>query len=220
MAVYHGFAFFQVIMGIDLAVIAALIIVITIHECCHAGAAYIFGDPTAKIEGRLSLNPLRHLDIVGTLMMFLVGIGWGKPVPVNPRFFKKPRRDEALTALAGPLSNLVLALILALPLKYLNVFMPDPLTYFLNVVLDVSIWLFAFNMLPFPPLDGSKFLELLIPKRYGRAYQNYLSGGMVYFMLFLVFDSLFLSRIFGMSILSQVLSVIFTFIKSLIFLGT
>ena len=217
---YHGFAFFQVFMGIDFTVIASLIIVITIHECCHAGAAYLFGDPTAKIEGRLSLNPLRHLDILGTIMMFLIGIGWGKPVPVNPRFLRHPRRDEALTALAGPLSNLVLALLLALPLKYLRVYMPTPMTYFLSVLLNVSLWLFAFNMLPFPPLDGSKFLELLIPKKFQKAYHRYLDGGMVYFMLFLVFDSFFLSKIFGMSILSQFLGIIFTFVKSLIFLGS
>jgi Zn-dependent protease len=203
-----------------LYVIAALIIVITIHECSHAGVAYLLGDPTAKMEKRLSLNPLRHLDPIGTLMMFIVHIGWGKPVPVNPRFFKHPKRDEALTALAGPLSNLILAALLALPIKYLRLFMPMPLEYFFNLLIDVSIWLFAFNMLPFPPLDGSKIIQLAIPRKYERVYTRYLNGGVLYFMLFLLFDQFFLSRILGMSLLSQFLGIIFTFIKSLIFLGT
>ena len=203
-----------------LYVILALIAVITIHETSHAGVAYLLGDPTAKLEKRISLNPLRHLDPLGTLMMFLIHIGWGKPVPVNPRFFKHPRRDQALTALAGPVSNLVLALLLALPVKYLYVFLPSGLLYFMNIVIDVSIWLFAFNILPFPPLDGSKVLEIIIPRKYERAYHRYLASGTLYFMLFLLFDQLFLSRIFGMSLLSQFLGLIFTFVKSLVFLGT
>jgi Zn-dependent protease len=193
-------------MGFDLNVLAALIIVITIHEFSHAAAAYFFGDPTAKINGRLSLNPLRHLDVMGTLMMLLIHIGWGKPVPVNPRFFRNPKRDEALVALAGPVSNIVLALLLAVPLKYLGDF--------------VSILLFAFNILPFPPLDGSKFVGLMIPRRYEAAYQRYLNGGMVYFMLFLAFDQFILSRILGFSVLSYFMGIIFTLVKSIIFLGT
>lgn len=207
-------------MGFDLNVIAALIIVVTIHEFCHAGAAYLFGDPTAKVSGRLSLNPLRHLDPFGTLMMFLVHIGWGKPVPVNPRFFRNPRRDEALTALAGPAANILLAVLLAVPLKYLGDFMPYFLSYFLAMVMDVSILLFAFNILPFPPLDGSKFVELLVPRKYSAAYQRYLNSGTLYFMLFLAFDQFVLAKIFGFSILSYFMGIIFTLVKSVIFLGT
>ncbi len=200
--------------------IASLVIVITIHEFSHAWTAFKLGDPTAKFEGRVSLNPLKHLDPIGTLMMFLVHIGWGKPVPVNPSYFKNKSRDEALTALAGPLSNLILAVLIAIPLKYFGDRMFDQVFMFLNVLLDVSIILFAFNMLPFPPLDGSKFIGWLVPRRYKPKYDLYLQNGTLYFLIFLVTDRFLLLRIFGFSILSEFIGVIFTFVKTAIFLGT
>jgi Zn-dependent protease len=201
-------------------VIAALLIVITIHECAHAWVADKLGDPTAKLAGRISFNPLRHLDPVGTLMIFLIHIGWGKPVPVNPRFFANPRRDSALTALAGPASNLVLALALALPLKYLSAYIPFQIGYFMAVTMDISILLFAFNMLPLPPLDGSKVVGLIIPHRYEAAYERFLRNGVTYFVLFLLFDQFVLTRALGYSVLGQFMGAIFTFIKSLVFLGS
>lgn len=207
-------------MGLDLTVIAALLIVVTIHEFCHAWAASILGDPTAKLEGRLSLNPLRHLDPIGVIMMLLIHIGWGKPVPVNPRYFKNPKFGNAMTALAGPLSNLVLAVVLAIPLKYFPQILPDQVNYFLATVLDVSILLFAFNMLPLPPLDGSKIIGFFVPKKYEAAYARFLHSGVAYFVIFLLFDQFVLSRLFGFSILAYFMGVIYTFIKSIIFLGT
>lgn len=208
-------------MGLDfLFLIPALLIVITIHEFSHAFVANFFGDPTAKLAGRMSLNPLVHLDPIGTIMMFLIHIGWGKPVPVNPHYFKNPKRDEALTALAGPLSNLVLALVLALPLKYAATILPEGLYDFLKLVFDVSIFLFIFNILPFPPLDGSKFFGIFVPKRYEYFYQNYLRSAGVYFALFLLFDYFVLSNILGQSILSLFIGKIYVFLQSLIFLGT
>ncbi len=200
--------------------IAALLIVITIHEFCHAWVANYFGDPTARLGGRVTLNPLKHLDPVGTIMLLLIHIGWGKPVPVNPRYFKNPKRDGALTALAGPASNLILALVLALPLKYFSPYMAPRLNLFLETVLDVSILLFAFNILPFPPLDGSKVIALFIPHKYELAYKRYLSSGMTYFVFFLLFDQFVLANILGYSILSQFMGIIYTFIKSAVFLGT
>lgn len=200
--------------------IASLIIVITIHEFSHAWTAFKLGDPTAKFEGRVSLNPLKHLDPLGTLMMFLVHIGWGKPVPVNPSYFKNRRRDEALTALAGPLSNLVLAILIAVPLKYLGDRMFDQVFIFLNILLDVSIILFAFNMLPFPPLDGSKFLGWFIPRKFKSKYDFYLQNGTIYFLIFLVTDRFLLLRIFGFSLLSEFIGIIFSAVKAAIFLGT
>jgi Zn-dependent protease len=200
--------------------IIALVIVITVHEFSHAWVANYLGDPTAKLAGRVSLNPLKHLDVIGTVMLFLVHIGWGKPVPVNPGYFRKPKRDSALTALAGPASNLILALLLALPLKYLDAFIPAKLGLFLATVLDVSILLFAFNMLPFPPLDGSKIIGMLIPRKYELAYRRYLSSGVTYFVIFVLFDQFVLSRVLGYSILSQFMGIIYAFIKSIIFLGT
>lgn len=200
--------------------IVALLIVITIHEFSHAWVANYLGDPTAKLAGRVSMNPLRHLDPAGTIMIFLIHIGWGKPVPVNPRYFKKPKRDNALTALAGPASNLVLALLLALPLKYFGNSFPVRLDLFLETVMDVSILLFAFNMLPFPPLDGSKIVGILVPRKYELAYDKYLHSGMAYFVIFLVLDQFVISRVLGYSILSQFMGIIYTYIKSAIFLGT
>ncbi len=203
-----------------LYLIASLVIVITIHEFSHAWTAFKLGDPTAKFEGRVSLNPLRHLDPIGTLMMFLVHIGWGKPVPVNPKYFKNRTRDEALTALAGPLSNLILAVVIAIPLKYYGDRMFDQVFVFLNILMDISIILFAFNMLPFPPLDGSKFLGWFIPRKYKPKYDLYLQNGTVYFLIFLVTDRFLLLKIFGFSFLSEFIGVIFTFVKTAIFLGT
>lgn len=200
--------------------ILALLIVVTVHEFSHAAVANFFGDPTAKINGRLSLNPLKHLDPIGVLMMFMVHIGWGKPVPVNSRYFKNPKREEALTALAGPGSNLLLAIVLAIPVKYFADTMPHQLTYFLAMLIDVSIYLFAFNMLPFPPLDGSKFIGIFIPKKFEFAYKRYLQSGVTYFVLFLLFDQFFLARAFGYSVLYQFMGIIYTFVKSIIFLGT
>jgi len=200
--------------------IVALVLVVAIHEFSHAWVANKLGDPTAKIAGRLTLNPLAHLDLMGTVMLFLLHIGWGKPVPVNPHYFKKPRRDEFLTALAGPISSFLLALILTLPLKYLGQVMPTVLFQFLSTVLDVSLVLFIFNMLPFPPLDGSKIFELLIPKRFQGLYRRYLQNGMLYFAIFLLFDQFVLARIFGFSILQYFIGIVFTFLKTLLFLGT
>jgi Zn-dependent protease len=199
--------------------IIALLIVITIHECAHAWVANLLGDPTAKLAGRISLNPLRHLDPIGTLMMFFVHIGWGKPVPVNPRYFNNPKRDNALTALAGPASNLLLALILALPLKYLLSVMPFEVSYFMSILLDMSILLFAFNMLPFPPLDGSKVIGIFIPRKYESVYERYLSSGVTYFVLFMLFDQFVLVRLVGFSVLSEFMGLIFAFVKSIVFLG-
>ena len=204
----------------DLYFIVALVVVITVHEFSHALVANVFGDPTAKLAGRLTLNPLAHLDIMGTIMLFLIHIGWGKPVPVNPHYFRHPKRDNALTALAGPLSNLLLALVLVLPIKYLAPYMGDILYRLLNATVDVSIILFAFNMLPFPPLDGSKIIGILVPARFQSVYENYLQNGVLYFMLFLLFDQFVLRSNFGLSIMQLFIGSIFAFVKTALFLGT
>jgi Zn-dependent protease len=200
--------------------VLALLIVVTIHEFCHAWVALKLGDPTAKNAGRLTLNPLAHLDLVGTIMIFLLHIGWGKPVPVNPHYFKKPKRDEALTALAGPFSSFLLALVLSLPLKYLTGVMPQPLYDFLSTLLDTALILFIFNMLPFPPLDGSKIIGIFVPRRFQHIYQRYLQNGMIYFVVFLLFDQFVLASSFNFSILQYVIGSLFTFFKTILFLGT
>lgn len=194
----------------------ALVLVLTFHECSHAWVANRLGDPTAKREGRLTLNPLAHIDIVGTIMLFFVGIGWGKPVPVNPQNFEKPMRDQALTALAGPLANLILAFIAAIPYSYLGA--GSPLYLFGEAVLDLSIVLFLFNMLPIPPLDGSKFIGIFLPKNLYPAYERFLSKGLPYFIVLMVLDLYFFDQIFGFSVVWTVVSQLTFYLKAAILL--
>ena len=204
----------------DFTVIIALVIAVTIHEFSHAWAANKLGDPTAKLAGRLTLNPFAHLDILGTLMLFLIHIGWGKPVPVNPQYFRTPKRDSAITALAGPFSNLLMAIILAIPLKYFEHFLPPVFYNVIGVIFDVSILLFAFNMLPFPPLDWSKIIGIFVPNRFHHFYLRYLEYGMRYFVFFLLFDQFILVRLLGFSFLQTFMGTIFVFLKTILLLGT
>lgn len=146
----------------------AVLFCLTVHETCHGLAALALGDPTAKRQHRLSLNPLRHIDWFGLLMMLVAGFGWARPVPVNPNYFKKPRQGMALTALAGPASNLLLALLLLIPARLIytyahySVFNQTALD-FLTSTAALSIGLGLFNLIPIPPLDGSKVLAMFLP---------------------------------------------------------
>lgn len=146
--------------------VVALVIAITVHEFAHAWMATRLGDPTARAAGRLTLNPLAHLDPMGTILIFLVGFGWGKPVPYNPSFVRRGRWGETLVAIAGPLANIVVAFLFALPGRiYLiaHQTLPDSNIYiFLAMVVTLNIFLAAFNLIPIPPLDGSKILYLIL----------------------------------------------------------
>lgn len=150
--IFAFFDFFTLIIGI--------LIGITVHEAAHALTASLLGDPTAKWEGRVSLNPLKHLDLMGTLSLFIFHLGWGKPVPYNPNNFKYPVRDAILTALAGPFANLCIALIGILSLKYL-VPANTILSQIISGITIINLSLMVFNLLPIPPLDGSKLLLIL-----------------------------------------------------------
>ena len=156
----------------------AVLFCLTVHETCHGLAALALGDPTAKRQHRLSLNPLRHIDWLGLLMMLVAGFGWARPVPVNPNYFKKPRQGMALTALAGPASNLLLALLLLIPARLIytyahySVFNQTALD-FLTSTAALSIGLGLFNLIPIPPLDGSKVLAVLLPERAYRWLMHY-----------------------------------------------
>lgn len=151
--------------------VPAVLLALTIHECAHGYVAYKLGDPTAKYNGRLSLSPLAHLDIMGTLCMLLFGFGWAKPVPVNPMYFKNPKQGMSLIGLAGPLSNLLQALIysLLLGIGYRTGFFFSQSTFtqflmtFLIVALSLNVGLAIFNLIPIPPLDGSKILAVFLP---------------------------------------------------------
>ncbi len=148
---------------------AAVLLCLTVHETCHGLAAYALGDPTAKSMHRLSLNPLHHIDWFGLTMMFAAGFGWAKPVPVDPRYFKKPKQGMAVTALAGPVSNFLLAVLLILISKAIYLYAPYTavwdavFTFCLYTAAPLSIGLGLFNLLPIPPLDGSKVLGVLLP---------------------------------------------------------
>ena len=156
----------------------AVLFCLTVHETCHGLAALALGDPTAKRQHRLSLNPLRHIDWFGLLMMLVAGFGWARPVPVNLNYFKKPRQGMALTALAGPASNLLLALLLLIPARLIytyahySVFNQTALD-FLTSTAALSIGLGLFNLIPIPPLDGSKVLAVLLPERAYRWLMHY-----------------------------------------------
>ena len=160
----------------------ACLISLTVHELSHGLVAYRLGDPTAKLNGRLTLNPLSHIDWIGLFLLLAVGVGWAKPVPVDPRNFKNPREGMAITALAGPFSNFVLALVSLGMGSLLFHFAPAnrPLAYillFLCQLAVLNVGLGLFNLIPFPPLDGSRVLEMLLPERAYRwlmRYERYL----------------------------------------------
>ncbi len=148
----------------------AALISMTVHELSHGLAAYAMGDTTAKNEGRLTLNPLKHIDIVGTLALIFFRFGWAKPVHVDPRAFKNPKQGMALTALAGPVSNFVLAFLMItiwalLPVSE-QLYSNQVFVYFSSLLLYtamLSVGLGVFNLIPIPPLDGSKVLFSLLP---------------------------------------------------------
>ena len=160
----NGFSI-ESIISVVLRIIVVLL-AISVHEMAHGFAAYKLGDNTAKYDGRLSLNPLRHIDIYGALCMLFFGFGWAKPVMVNPNYFKNHKRDMALTALAGPVSNFIMAFIGMFGLLYLCPLLPNVYLYkffFMFAILNISLG--VFNLIPIPPLDGSKIFLSLLPRR-------------------------------------------------------
>ena len=151
-----------------------LFVALPFHEFAHAFAANKLGDPTAKYQGRLTLNPFKHLDFIGAMLLLFFGFGWAKPVPVNQRNFRNPKGDMAITAFAGPLSNLIVAFVVMLIMHIVNIFYVNVyINYFLTSAATVNIYLAVFNLVPVPPLDGSRLLFAILPDRYYYKFQQY-----------------------------------------------
>lgn len=197
--------------------IIALAVCITVHEAAHAWVALKLGDPTAQMEGRVTLNPMRHLDLLGTLMIFIAHFGWGKPVPYNDHNLKHPHRDAALISIAGPMTNLLSALVIAILIKYLN--LPGFLFELLRAIYSLSIILFLFNLIPIAPLDGSKLLALLIPHSKEALYQRFVSQGPLYLILLILGDRL-INEVAGFSFLGYYLEFGYDLITTGIMLAT
>jgi Zn-dependent protease len=176
-----------------------LVITLTIHEYCHGLAAWWLGDDTPKRAGRLTLNPLSHLDIIGLIMLFIAHFGWAKPVPINPYNFRNFKRDTALTAAAGPVSNFLLATFAALLMRIFVRFVPmltpdQPLPIFIifigMMLVFYNLALGLFNLIPIPPLDGSKILGGFLSDRAYFRYTAREREGMAVFMILLLADYL------------------------------
>lgn len=164
---------------------------ITIHEFAHATAADYLGDPTARLAGRKTLNPIAHIDPLGFLAMILFGFGWAKPVPVDPYNLKTPRRDNLLIAFAGPASQIILSIILALIYHGLNyIFSPtvalSMLFEIITTFIQINLILAFFNLLPFHPLDGFSVVLGLLPEKYALQWEETKQYGLILLMLLIL----------------------------------
>lgn len=200
-------------------VLLAIILAVTVHEFAHAWVASRQGDQTARLLGRVSLNPTAHLDPAGSFLFLLAGIGWGKPVPVNPYHLRQGRLGDFYVSIAGIVTNLVVAFIFALPLRIIDLTGGDVTAVnqtwlqFTTIVSDINILLAAFNLLPIPPLDGSKAIGLFVPRAWQPAYQEYLRIGPVLLIGIFLFAIVFNAHILG-TILDPIIGIFSYFVKA------
>lgn len=203
--------------AVQVILIPVIIFALSFHEFAHGWVAYRFGDQTAKMNGRLTLNPMAHLDMFGSLALYFMGFGWAKPVPVDPRNLNNPKQDLMWISLAGPVSNFMLALIsgilLSLFLRIGVISGNSTLTIVLIMSLQINLVLAIFNFIPIPPLDGSKILAGLIPYKYHNELAKFeYYGPRVLFGLILI--SMFTSLNIFSLVISPIMSVflkLFTF---------
>ena len=186
--------------------IPAVLWAITFHEFCHGYAAYRLGDPTAMQSGRLTLNPLAHLDPLGALMLLIARFGWARPVPIDPRYFRNPARDMVLVSLAGAAGNLATAFGVGLLMRILPnwVLMNVAALNFLVLMVFINLGLAVFNLLPIPPLDGSKILYVFLPSRWMKGFYFLERYGMLILMILVI-----------LGVVQRVMSPIVLFIASL-----
>ncbi|SRR5579884_189832 len=164
--------------------LAAVLVATTCHEFAHAFVADRLGDPTPRALGRLSLNPVVHLDLWGTLFFVLFGFGWARPVPINPQNFPEPRQGMLQVALAGPLANVTVAFLLGLLMKAEGR-PPSPLGELVSLVIWINVILAVFNLIPIPPLDGSRIVESLLPRAHAFAFSRLQPYGTVLLLVLL-----------------------------------
>lgn len=174
-----------------------MLVAIPVHEAAHAFVSWKLGDSTAKDYGRMTLNPMAHFDLLGALCMVFVGVGWAKPVPTDPRRFKNPKMGMALSAAAGPASNILIAFVSVLLYKVVYYFSPDTqfwafVIFLLFNMANINIVLAVFNLLPIPPFDGSRLITVFLPPRlyFGiMKYERYIMMGMFLLLILGVLDA-------------------------------
>ena len=204
-----------------------IILILSVHEYAHGIAAKKLGDPTAESLGRLTLNPLKHIDPIGFIMFLLIGIGYAKPVPINSRYFKKPKRDMAIVGVAGPLANLIMALIFMFLMKLatlLTPFLPETAPswiptaiLYLELILYYGVFyniaFMIFNLIPIPPLDGSRLLYAFLPMKalmWFQRYERYFMWGLLGAFIILSFR--------GISIITILADIIVNLLFKLFFI--
>lgn len=190
-----------------ISLVISFVVALTIHEFFHAYIAFKFGDPTAKQMGRLTLNPIAHLDLIGTLLPIILIItrspfvfGWGKPVIINPNNFKNPKLDNITVSLAGPISNFGMAVIFGLLIRFID--LPAGLLYLFASIMMIDLVFMIFNLIPIPPLDGSKILSLFISDH---AYLVLQQFGIFLLLILIMFVNF-------MPVISRIISFFFTLI--------
>ena len=189
-----------------LATVVAIAVAISVHEFGHAYSAHLLGDDTAKMYGRMTLNPAKHLDIIGLISMLIFRIGWAKPVPVNPNNFKNYKVGNVIVSLSGVIANIITAIVCVLINKYVNMYAINEIAY---AVIIYNVGFAAFNLLPIPPLDGWGLISSFIPYKYNEIVYKYESMSSIIFLV-LIFTGAY--SIFVSPIINIIWNIVYLFV--------